>query len=488
MWTAPEPSIRPREFRTTLGRLNDRFKGTDQQDAQEFLNFLIDGLHEEVNIAFGRGYFVFPELKDRNVWDVAAECWSINLLRNWSLFSFVFTGQLGSELTCKACGGRSWSFEPFTFLSLPISTTQLVPLTLIVLPLVGKPIQATVMASRGDTLEKIAKQIRGLPGTGLRQTAGEEVTELVMCRAGEKEIRRIFPPVARLEMVEQYSVSQELYAFEVLALRKKTAETKEEQEMEEGTVPIMSSDISDKYGMFNAREGVHGPKGSRSSGRSGQFFAHVLNRTIVSNSKYIWKKYEAALGGNPTLLLLDTELTNYALYERVWESVARYLPASSKYYPSKEPWWWLQRNGRRAKERKPFILRVVSNNGEVCARCPWRSQCLGCSIIPDFNKISLRPEETLAIDWSLDVIQDEYRLLKEITRHPSVEETKRLLQKPTDIYDVISKFTSSEELSTTGCSTCRKAGLATKRLSLLRLPMVLVVHLKRYKEKYGFVE
>ena len=36
-----------------MGTQNSQFKGNDQQDSQEFLGFLLDMLHEDMNMANG---------------------------------------------------------------------------------------------------------------------------------------------------------------------------------------------------------------------------------------------------------------------------------------------------------------------------------------------------------------------------------------------------------------------------------------------------
>ncbi|XP_015282279.1 PREDICTED: ubiquitin carboxyl-terminal hydrolase 2, partial [Gekko japonicus] len=50
LWTtSPNESVSPSEFKTQIQRYAPRFVGYNQQDAQEFLRFLLDGLHSEVN-------------------------------------------------------------------------------------------------------------------------------------------------------------------------------------------------------------------------------------------------------------------------------------------------------------------------------------------------------------------------------------------------------------------------------------------------------
>jgi hypothetical protein len=49
MWTAKIGEKSPTRFRSQLGKANAQFSGADQQDAQEFLNFMLDVLHEDSN-------------------------------------------------------------------------------------------------------------------------------------------------------------------------------------------------------------------------------------------------------------------------------------------------------------------------------------------------------------------------------------------------------------------------------------------------------
>ena len=49
---APQPgvgSVTPRAFKAALARFAPQFAGYQQQDSQELLAFLLDGLHEDLN-------------------------------------------------------------------------------------------------------------------------------------------------------------------------------------------------------------------------------------------------------------------------------------------------------------------------------------------------------------------------------------------------------------------------------------------------------
>lgn len=48
MWSGKFKSISPRDFRSVIGKQNGMFATYDQQDSHEFLLFLIDILHSEL--------------------------------------------------------------------------------------------------------------------------------------------------------------------------------------------------------------------------------------------------------------------------------------------------------------------------------------------------------------------------------------------------------------------------------------------------------
>uniref|UniRef100_A0A671K5B5 Ubiquitin carboxyl-terminal hydrolase n=1 Tax=Sinocyclocheilus anshuiensis TaxID=1608454 RepID=A0A671K5B5_9TELE len=122
MWTSSSSeAVSPSEFKTQIQRYAPRFVGYNQQDAQEFLRFLLDGLHNEVNrvTVRPRGNMEdFDHLPDE---EKGKKMWTKYLEREDSKIVDLFVGQLKSSLTCSECGYCSTVFDPFWDLSLPIA-------------------------------------------------------------------------------------------------------------------------------------------------------------------------------------------------------------------------------------------------------------------------------------------------------------------------------------------------------------------------------
>ncbi|XP_062328707.1 ubiquitin carboxyl-terminal hydrolase 2a isoform X2 [Osmerus eperlanus] len=122
MWSScSSEAVSPSEFKTQIQRFAPRFVGYNQQDAQEFLRFLLDGLHNEVNRVTVRprgSTEDFDHLPDE---EKGKKMWSKYLEREDSKIVDLFVGQLKSSLTCSHCGYCSTVFDPFWDLSLPIA-------------------------------------------------------------------------------------------------------------------------------------------------------------------------------------------------------------------------------------------------------------------------------------------------------------------------------------------------------------------------------
>ncbi|GLH08471.1 Ubiquitin carboxyl-terminal hydrolase 2 [Gryllus bimaculatus] len=106
-----------------IQRFAPRFMGYSQQDAQEFLRYLLEGLHEDVNRVTSKPKPILTEIDDSlSDQQKSAEAWKRYLRMDDSKVVDIFVGQLKSTLRCTVCGHCSVTFDPFWDLSLPIPT------------------------------------------------------------------------------------------------------------------------------------------------------------------------------------------------------------------------------------------------------------------------------------------------------------------------------------------------------------------------------
>lgn len=121
IWGGNHTSFLPREFKCAVSRFAPQFNGFAQQDCQELMAFLLDGLHEDLNRIRNKPYIeIKSDFETRPDEVVAAESWDNYKKRNDSIVVDTFHAMLKSTLVCPGCNLVSVTFDPFCYLSLPL--------------------------------------------------------------------------------------------------------------------------------------------------------------------------------------------------------------------------------------------------------------------------------------------------------------------------------------------------------------------------------
>ncbi|KAL8833514.1 MAG: hypothetical protein Q9170_004231 [Blastenia crenularia] len=116
----------PKAFKNVIGKYGPSFSGYGQQDSQEFLLFLLDGLQEDLNRIMRKPYIEKPDSTDDMVnnpvalREMAAKCWDIYKARNDSVITDLFAGMYKSTVVCPVCDKVSIIFDPFNNLTLQL--------------------------------------------------------------------------------------------------------------------------------------------------------------------------------------------------------------------------------------------------------------------------------------------------------------------------------------------------------------------------------
>lgn len=126
LWAGDVRACRPSSLRKLSARFNREWGIDRQQDAKEYFDFLIDFLHEDLNVNWSR-----PPLRALTEKDEAAREqlpkpfaarveWGRYSHREQSLISDLFAGQHASRLRCTVCNFTSTTYEAFWSISLEI--------------------------------------------------------------------------------------------------------------------------------------------------------------------------------------------------------------------------------------------------------------------------------------------------------------------------------------------------------------------------------
>ena len=174
-------SISPRQFKQTIGKYGPAFSGYGQQDSQEFLLFLLDGLQEDLNRIHQKPYIEKPDSTDDMVNDPAAlkqfadRCWDIYKARNDSVITDLFAGMYKSTVVCPVCDKVSIIFDPFNNLTLQLPIENLWSRVVYFFPLRSRPIQVNVDIDKNSTFYELKEYVARKVGSDAKRIVMSEI-------------------------------------------------------------------------------------------------------------------------------------------------------------------------------------------------------------------------------------------------------------------------------------------------------------------------
>ncbi|XP_065142058.1 ubiquitin carboxyl-terminal hydrolase 19 isoform X1 [Paramisgurnus dabryanus] len=208
LWKGTHHAFQPSKLKAIVASKASQFTGYAQHDAQEFMAFLLDGLHEDLNRIQNKPYTETVDSDGRQDEVVAEEAWQRHKMRNDSFIVDLFQGQYKSKLVCPVCSKVSITFDPFLYLPVPLPQKQKV-LTVFYFSKEPhkKPIKFLVSVSKensntSEVLESISRSVRIKP------------ENLRLAEVVKNRFHKIFLPSHSLDTV---SPSDLLFCFEVLS-------------------------------------------------------------------------------------------------------------------------------------------------------------------------------------------------------------------------------------------------------------------------------
>ncbi|XP_003746456.1 ubiquitin carboxyl-terminal hydrolase 2 [Galendromus occidentalis] len=151
------------KFKTLVGKYGPQYQGSEQHDAQEFLIWLLDKVHEDLNRANKTKY---KKLDSKGTFGKPDEFLAKRALEshvrcNVSFVQRLFQGQFKLTLTCPLCRKECKTFDPYVCLSLPIpqKLKKLVPVHLVGLTGENRQIEFAVELFDDSTIRDLREKV-----------------------------------------------------------------------------------------------------------------------------------------------------------------------------------------------------------------------------------------------------------------------------------------------------------------------------------------
>mmetsp|Transcript_4923 Transcript_4923/g.7180 ORF Transcript_4923/g.7180 Transcript_4923/m.7180 type:complete len:655 (+) Transcript_4923:778-2742(+) len=434
----------PTTLKRAVAVFAPRFAGVSQHDAMEFLAYLLDGLHEDLNRVKNAPYVEMPDATTGQRLSISgAEAWDAYRRRNDSLVMDTFYGQFKSTCVCPRCSKVSVSFETFNHVSLEIPQQQITTRTIPVLFFRSAPagsantrlvpLRYCVQVPKNGCVGDIKHALSGL--------CGIKPTQLALCDVYENSIYEILRDGKAVSTIRPDDF---ITAYEV-----------------------------DPY----TNVSIHA------------IATHTRGDTKFNASNTNEEGGERNLFGYPFLTSFDARMTCTKVWNHIWRQVSRLVlwPAG------------VDGNSKPIIERlkSALTIRIVDNSGKprpVFAKKQVESSAMldAASILPCNSNAKIADVLGgdcterflfLSLEWS-NIILDGLKLIDE-NRFLAFSDHASLLVTLDQCFETFTRPERLDENNMWYCSRCKEHVRAMKTMELWKLPNVLVVHLKRFAFKHA---
>ncbi|KAH8299874.1 hypothetical protein KR044_007113, partial [Drosophila immigrans] len=205
LWTCRNESDHSTSFKAVVDRYGTQFRSSTQHDAQEFLFWLLDKVHEDLNTASKRRYKSIKNSYGRSDEIIAAETLANHIRCNNSFVQAVFQAQFRSSLTCPRCQKQSNTFDPFHCISvqLPQLTQLTIFVTVVYMKQQPRQVKMGLRVPGGSPIVALREQL---------QDTGIPASRMVLVDLNAEGFTRVFYDT---QPVETLSSVENIYCIEV---------------------------------------------------------------------------------------------------------------------------------------------------------------------------------------------------------------------------------------------------------------------------------
>ncbi|KAI6654147.1 dnaJ-like protein subfamily C member 5-like isoform X1 [Oopsacas minuta] len=465
IWIQGHKAINPQSIKSLVSQKNQAFGGYGQQDAQEFMNYLLDGLHEDLNRIVDKPSTDQVVSNGREDSVVAEEAWQVHKKRNDSFIVDNFQGQFKSTLVCPKCRNMSVTFDPFMTVSVPLpKQTRLIVVHMFWRDPAIQPKKFKLVLPTDANLEV------------LKATLGRKIllpmNKLRVFEAYRSKIQKNL----KGNSVFMWSINDNdvIVVHEVLSefeAKDKVVEVAVLQRMRAPKMPVQCSQCQRSESIVELKRCTN----CMSVAYCGR---NCQSQHWAQHQHYCKVMHESNSIGMPFIVSLPRSKWTY---RNLATMALKYASRSVLIeYCNQNPEAMEQDGQSFEKTLQTFTMRPVNNFGSnVPKTFPIDSANLGEIITDKFD--------FLAIDWVTDSKKDNHVKIKE-TAMDYIEDESMSIQrieepKVTTLYHCIECFSEPESLAVEDswyCTVCKEHQEATKMMSLWRLPSILLIQLKRF--------
>uniref|UniRef100_A0A671NKX3 Ubiquitin carboxyl-terminal hydrolase n=1 Tax=Sinocyclocheilus anshuiensis TaxID=1608454 RepID=A0A671NKX3_9TELE len=436
MWLSRSSYVAPRTFKTQVGRFAPQFSGYQQQDSQELLAFLLDGLHEDLNRVKKKPYLALRDAEGRPDEVVAKEAWANHRLRNDSIIVDIFHGLFKSTLVCPECSKVSVTFDPFCYLTLPLpmKKDRTMEVFLVHTDPQFRPMQYRVVVPKMGVVADLC--------SALAKLSGVPSENMVVADVYNHRFHKIYRQDDGLNHIME---KDDIFIYEVL-----------EEDSDKMNLPVY----------FRERHAKH------SGGSSGtMLFGQPLLITVPRHNLTVDTLYDCVLE-RIGLVLCFSGLSQFYTSSVTANLVDPLSVFSMDHQESPEPENSNSDTVDGEEDSEP-------ENGPNCSggkSFTSRPKLFSFSMVNSYGTANI---SSLPFDGNLLklTISPQAYDKHESMLHAQKKKTTVALR------ECIELFTTMETLGEHDpwyCPTCKKHQQATKKFDLWSLPRILVVHLKRF--------
>ncbi|XP_034812343.1 ubiquitin carboxyl-terminal hydrolase 4 isoform X3 [Pan paniscus] len=453
-------------LQTQVGRFAPQFSGYQQQDSQELLAFLLDGLHEDLNRVKKKPYLELKDANGRPDAVVAKEAWENHRLRNDSVIVDTFHGLFKSTLVCPECAKVSVTFDPFCYLTLPLPLKKDRVMEVFLVPADPhcRPTQYRVTVPLMGAVSDLCEALSRLSGIAAEN--------MVVADVYNHRFHKIFQMDEGLNHIMP---RDDIFVYEVCSTSVDGSECV--------TLPVYFRERKSRPSSTSSASALYGQPLLLSVPKHKLTLESLYQAVCDRISRYVKQPLPDEFGSSPlepgacngSRNSCEGEDEEEMEHQEEGKEQLSETEGSGEDEPGNDPSETTQKIKGQPCPKRLFTFSLVNSYGTADIN----------SLAADGKLLKLNSRSTLAMDWDSETRRLYYdeQESEAYEKHVSMLQPQKKKKTTVALRDCIELFTTMETLGEHDpwyCPNCKKHQQATKKFDLWSLPKILVVHLKRF--------